>query len=157
MNGVSLSRNFFHVYTIDYGLSSRAIESASSSIFFALHPLPAREDMFGQIRQFSHISEGDSVGASLIWKSTSSYIENCFQKFVRSKIGSKRFFGERCHFCKVHVIQTSNDAFLSMFLLHDSIEQILLIQKNDFFALPKKIFGSKRTPTDMTMNLTPQE
>ena len=50
MNGVSLSRDFFHVYTIDYGLSSRAIKSAPTFFFFALHPLPAREDMFGQIR-----------------------------------------------------------------------------------------------------------
>ena len=45
-NGMSLSRDFLHVYTFDYGLFSRAIERASSSAFFALHPLPAAEDMF---------------------------------------------------------------------------------------------------------------
>jgi hypothetical protein len=85
-NGVSFSRDFFHAYTFDYGLSPRSSARSPSSMFFARYLLPAGEDMFGQIRQFSHISPVDFVEVGLIRKSTSSYIENCFQKFVRLKI-----------------------------------------------------------------------
>ena len=37
-NGMSFSRDFLHVYTFDYGLSSRAIERASSSVLFCFTP-----------------------------------------------------------------------------------------------------------------------
>ena len=86
MTGVSFTRDFFHAYTFDYGLSPGSSARSPSSIFFARYLLPAGEDMFGQIKQFSHISAVDLVEVGLIWKSTSSYIENCFQKFVGFKI-----------------------------------------------------------------------
>ena len=65
-NGVSFHRDFFLEYTIDYGLSSRSSGSTSLSIFFAWHLLPAEEDMFGLIKQFSHISPRDLAEVGLI-------------------------------------------------------------------------------------------
>jgi hypothetical protein len=68
--------------------------------FFARYLLPAGEDMFGQIKQFSHISAVNLVEVGLIWKSTSSYIENCFQKFVRLKIDWNFLLTKSVNFCE---------------------------------------------------------
>ena len=42
----------------------------------------------------------DSLGVSLIRKSTSSYIENCFQKFVRFKIYWNFLSTKSVNFCE---------------------------------------------------------
>ena len=78
-NGKSFNQDFFTIDTIDDGLSVGGIENVLSSNFFCfvLH-----FNMSTYIMQVGRISAVGHLESSLIWKSTSNYVERCFQKFV---------------------------------------------------------------------------
>ena len=99
-NGASFSRDILPAYTIEHGLSSGTSESTSLSHVFAWHFLRVGEGMSTSIRQFSRISAWYDLGVSLIGKSASRCIENCFQKFVGFETGQKKHVEKICLFVK---------------------------------------------------------